>query len=97
MVLMFPYLTNAITISIMGRLTSVYPFRQDMSVKYGIAVNSFEMLEKSIKNFDWRKTLESLSIRFKFDLLNETLKIFGNYIPNEKKEMRLLPISMNDW
>lgn len=54
------------------------------------------MLEKSIKNFNWRKTLEYLSIRFKFDLLNETLKYFRNYIPNEKKEMRLLPVSMND-
>ena len=42
-------------------------------------------IKKSIKEFNWGKTLESLSIDSKVDLLNETLlNIFRNYIPNKK-------------
>ena len=41
-------------------------------------------IRKSIKEFNWGKTLESLSIDSKVDLLNETLNIFRNYIPNKK-------------
>ena len=57
-----------------------------MSVKYGITVKQmFKTLKKSIKNFNWGKTLESLSIDSKVDLLNGTLiNIFRNYIPYKK-------------
>ena len=42
-------------------------------------------IKKSIKDFNWGKTLESLSIDSKIDLLNETfLNIFRNYILNKK-------------
>ena len=42
-------------------------------------------IKKSIKDFSWEKTLESLSMDSKVDLLNETLlNIFRNYIPNKK-------------
>ena len=42
-------------------------------------------IKKSIKEFNWGKTFESLSIDSKADLLNETLlNIFRNYIPNKK-------------
>ena len=42
-------------------------------------------IKESIKNFSWGKTLESLSIDSKVDLLNKTLlNIFWNYIPNKK-------------
>ena len=82
---MLPFLTNAITISSMARLTSVYPSHQNMFVKYGITVEQmFKKIKKSIKDFNWGKTLESLSIDSKVDLLNETLNIFQNYIPNKK-------------
>ena len=42
-------------------------------------------IKKSIKYFNWGKTLASFSIDSKVDLLNETLlSIFRNYIPNKK-------------
>ena len=45
-------------------------------------------IKKSIKDFNWGKTLESLSINSKVDLLNETLlNIFWNYIPNKKNQI----------
>ena len=75
---MLPFLTNAITISSMVRLTSVYPSHQ----KYGIKV---KQMFKILKDFNWGKTLESLSIDSEVDLLNETLlNNFRNYIPNKK-------------
>ena len=87
MVLMLPFLTNAITISSMARLTFAYPSHQNMSVKYGITVKQmFKILKnllKTLKNL--LKTLGSLSIYSKVDLLKETLlNIFQNYIPNKK-------------
>ena len=42
-------------------------------------------IKKSIKDFNWGKTIESLSIDSKVHLLNETLlNIFWNYIPIEE-------------
>ena len=42
-------------------------------------------IQKAILDFNWEKTLESLSVDSKVDLLNETLiNIFRNYIPNKK-------------
>ena len=42
-------------------------------------------IKKSIKDFNWGKTLESLSKDSKVDLLNEILlNIFRNYTPNKK-------------
>ena len=83
---MVPFLTNAIIISSMARLASVYPSHQNMSMKYGITVNQiFKIFKKSIKTSNLGKTLESFSVDSKVDLLNETLlNIFRNYIPNKK-------------
>ena len=52
-------------------------------------------IKKSIKDFNWGKTLESLSIDSKVDLLNETLNIFRNYISNKKIKW-LSSASMDD-
>ena len=42
-------------------------------------------IKKSIKDFNWGKTLESLSIVSKADLLNKILlNILRSYIPNKK-------------
>ena len=44
-------------------------------------------IKKSIKDFNWRKTFESLSVDSKVDLLNERLlNIFWNYVTNKKIE-----------
>ena len=52
---------------------------------WGYSKADVQNIKKSIKNFNWGITLESLSMYSKVNLLNETLlNIFRNYIPNKK-------------
>ena len=54
----------------MSRSTSVYPSHQKVW-DYGKA--HIQNIKKSIKDFNWGKTLESLSVDSKVDPLNKTL------------------------
>ena len=68
MVLMFPFLTNVITILSMARLTFVYHSHQNMSVKYGITVKQmFKILKNLLKTLIGEKLLNP----FFFYYINE--------------------------
>ena len=41
-------------------------------------------IKKAVANFNWKRAFENLSVDEKVELLNETLNIFRNYIPNKK-------------
>ena len=43
-----------------------------------------ENIKNEVSNFNWNWAFENLSVDEKVELLNETLNIFRNYIPNKK-------------
>ena len=43
-----------------------------------------ENIKKAVSNFNWNRAFENLSVEEKVELLNETLNIFRDYIPNKK-------------
>ena len=46
---------------------------------------NIENIKKAIRNFNWEKAFENLSVNSKVELMNEILmNIFRNYIPNKK-------------
>ena len=48
-----------------------------------IVVENVEEKQKSIYLFNWEKAFENISTNENDDLLNNTLNIFHNYIPNK--------------
>ena len=72
MVLMLPFLTIVITNIIDGMIGTRIPLppKYVREVWY-YSKADVQNIKKSIKDFNWRKTLESLSIDSKFDLLIE--------------------------
>ena len=45
---------------------------------------NIENIKEAVSNFNWNRAFKNLSVDEKVELLNETLNIFRNYIPNKK-------------
>ena len=64
---------------------------------WGYNKANVENIKKAISNFNWNRAFENLSVDEKVEILNETLNIFRNYIPNKKSNCDYRqPIWMTD-
>ena len=93
------YLKNVIIIYFFGKINiriSLPPSYVREVWDYSSA--NTKNIQKAVRNFDWKKSFEYLSVDRKNELLNETLlNIFRNYIPNKKIKFNYCqPPWMND-